>query len=61
MNAATWIGVGMVIASAAITSLNAWQTKCVQLEIEKLRGALIERIARAEGQLAALTAVHGEK
>jgi hypothetical protein len=46
----------MVIASGAIGALNAWQNKCIELAIEKLRSSLIERIALAEGQLTALTA-----
>jgi hypothetical protein len=56
VNWVSWLGLGMVIASGGIGALNAWQNKCIELAIEKLRSSLIERIALAEGQLTALTA-----
>ena len=57
MNWHDWI----IVASVAVGAFNSWQNKSIELAIEKLRSALVERIARAEGQLDTLKASSGKK
>jgi hypothetical protein len=56
MTWAAWFSAGMMAASVVIAAFNAWQNKCIELAIEKLRSSLVERIAKAEGRLDALAA-----
>lgn len=52
MNWQGWV----LLGSLAVSAFNAWQNKSIELAIEKLRSALVERIAKAEGQIEGLRA-----